>query len=102
MRIEILVIEGCPHTLPAKAAVERALNLCRSQASVEEIVVRDIGRSGFAGSPTILINGRDVEPSESCCSTLRCRIYPNPENPGVPGLASLLRAIRQAALEEPR
>lgn len=104
MRIEILSVPGCPNHARAVELVRQALSSEKTRAEIVEIVVEDNGaaaRLGFPGSPTIRINGRDIEPAASQTQfALRCRLYGNPENPGVPRENSVVRAIRAAASEE--
>lgn len=68
------------------------------RAEVCEIPVADEGTAaamGFAGSPTVLVDGRDVEPSDIAGQTgLSCRLYAATAS-GVPSREMLLRAIRE-------
>lgn len=82
MRIEILAIEGCPSTAEAVATVEDAL--LAVGRSTTEVGVRtlhdpagDHGK-GFAGSPTILVDGRYLFPDGAAAQGLACRIYQTP------------------------
>lgn len=104
MKIEILHIVGCPHLPAARQAVGRALALAQAAARIEEICVSNANAflPGFAGSPTILVDGRDVEPGSPGNIGLSCRIYGNPENPGVPVFTAILAAIETAKNSEPR
>ncbi|MEV6120207.1 hypothetical protein AB0M23_06725 [Streptomyces sp. NPDC052077] len=55
-------------------------------------------RSAFAGSPTILIDGRDPFAEPGTTPSLSCRIYRTPQGPaGAPGPDQLRRALREAA-----
>jgi len=100
LRIQILTIAGCPNAAAARDAVGRALQLAGTQAIIQEIVVGSAEVPGFAGSPTILVNGRDVEPATRCDGP-GCRIYANPGNAGTPALQSIQVAI-EAALQAER
>jgi type IV pilus biogenesis protein CpaD/CtpE len=76
--VEILWWEGCPSTERARADVERAL----SELGLDPTVVRmreietdaQAEDAGFVGSPTILIDGRDLAPSDEPTG-LSCRVY---------------------------
>jgi hypothetical protein len=81
MRIELLWWRGCP-------SWERAIELVGEQmtaagldpGSLEVREVRDEAdaeRESFTGSPTILIDGRDIEaaPEAAGGSRLTCRVY---------------------------
>ena len=66
---------------------------------IEEVLVSDASIAaslGFAGSPTILVNGHDVEPAGSDRAVgLACRLYAHPESPGLPLRESIARAVRE-------
>src|SRR5436190_1304932 len=77
--IELLWWEGCPNT-------EEALDLLREEMSAvgldpEAVLVREIAtdadaeREGFPGSPTIRVDGRDVDPPRDEPVGLTCRVY---------------------------
>ena len=78
-RLEFLWWEGCPNT-------EEALDLLREEMSAvgldpEAVLVREIAtdadaeREGFPGSPTIRVDGRDVDPPRDEPVGLTCRVY---------------------------
>ncbi len=77
--IEFLYWEGCPSHPEAMALLEQVLaDLGRD----EEIVIREVEtdeeavRLRFPGSPTIRIDGRDVDPEGAAARpALNCRIY---------------------------
>lgn len=102
MEIELLVVPDCPSAGPAAAAVHTALrDVGLSGIDVTTTVIaspQEAELRGFAGSPTILLNGHDpfAEPRQR--PALACRRYPYPSGPsGVPELAALRRALKQAA-----
>jgi hypothetical protein len=63
MKIECLYSEGCASREALKANIDTALHLEELDAQVLYRVVteEEAGRLGIAGSPTVWINGRDVE-----------------------------------------
>jgi len=85
IRIEVLVFEGCPHA-------ERAIDLAVAVAgrfgrgiSVERVEVDTLDKAanlGFLGSPSIRVNGCDVEGKTTSDGTLSCRVYD--DGSGVP------------------
>lgn len=98
MKVEILYVAGCPHAQPAREAVECALREAHVRANVQAVLVNEqnAGRTaGFAGSPTVLINGRDVEPAQS--AGLSCRIYAGGK--GYPSQDVVRRAVERAMAE---
>jgi hypothetical protein len=79
VRVQLLFVPDCPHVESARAAVLRCLGALKLKVDVEEIdlasPMTDDHLRGW-GSPTILVNGRDVggrtEPSQGP----NCRLYP--------------------------
>ena len=65
LAIELLVSEGCPARQRTREMVENILAADGVEAVVTETVVRtkdEAQRLHFLGSPTIRINGVDIEP----------------------------------------
>ncbi|MGB6822743.1 MAG: hypothetical protein WBE21_11740 [Candidatus Acidiferrales bacterium] len=105
MKIEVLYFSGCPNFSLAIARVQEALAVANIQAEIREVVVRDNSdalRLEFPGSPTIRVNGRDVDPSASGEQNvgLQCRLYSGTQNPGAPDREFIVRALREAVREE--
>ena len=78
--IEVLTFQGCPNAEPAVELVERVVSELGVEARVRRIEVADHEEAAthrFLGSPTIRVNGRDIEPSagERAGHTLACRVY---------------------------
>jgi hypothetical protein len=64
MKIEVLFLEGCPHYRPAVERLKSVLQQEGVDAKVSEIEVKDESAAkklSFFGSPTIRINGLDIE-----------------------------------------
>ena len=64
-RVEILYFEGCPNHERALDVVERVAGELGLQPAIELVAVPDAeaaGRLRFLGSPTVRVDGRDVEP----------------------------------------
>ncbi len=79
-RVEILYFDGCPNHEPARALVERVAAKLRVEPAIElvEVVGPDAAAElRFLGSPTIRVDGRDVEPGadERHEFMLSCRVY---------------------------
>jgi hypothetical protein len=97
MRIEVLYFDGCPNYSPA---VERLRNVLAGDglhAEVIEIEVRDESAARelkFFGSPTIRVNGLDIETSSRQVSEtgFACRCYPG----GLPSEEMIRAAVREA------
>jgi hypothetical protein len=61
--------------------------------------VSDIEGTGFAGSPTITVNGADIFPDGAPSSDLACRIYMTPSGfAGLPTMDQLTKALRDRGL----
>ncbi len=77
--IELLWWEGCPSTEAALSELRRALDevgLSEAEIRTREIQSEDeAGELQFAGSPTVLIDGRDVADAAGQPIGLSCRVY---------------------------
>ena len=78
--VEVLTFEGCPHAEPALELVKRVLADTGLGATVRRVDVPNAEAAAaqrFLGSPTIRVNGRDIEPgiTERGQYVLSCRIY---------------------------
>src|SRR5215471_9192941 len=65
MKIELLYFEACPNHEPAMNILREALESSGLQGRIEEVQVRTQSEAeamGFVGSPSIRINGSDIEP----------------------------------------
>jgi hypothetical protein len=79
-RVEILYFDGCPDHEPARALVERVATELQVEPAIELVEVGEPGAAAelrFLGSPTIRVDGRDVEPGaeERDEFVLSCRVY---------------------------
>ena len=85
MRIEVLYVPGCPNFQPAVERIEKVLVSESLRADIEEVPVNNDAEAKalqFHGSPTIRVNGNDVEFMETKSPSLASRLYPN--RSGVP------------------
>lgn len=106
MKIEVLYFQGCPHHAPT---VERLHDVLANEgiaAEVMEIEVPDARAAeslAFPGSPTVRINGMDIEdPPAAGTIGLSCRVYMHGSIPeGIPPVEAIRRALRKAK-ETPR
>jgi hypothetical protein len=101
--IEMLTFAGCPHAQAALELVERLVTELELEAAVRRIDVTNLEQAEahrFLGSPTIRVNGHDIEPSATDRSdyTLACRIYGTEQGAtGEPDEGLLRRALLAAA-----
>ena len=79
MRVELLYWSGCPSHQQALRDLRDALAECG--ADPDAVIVREISTEGaaqterFVGSPTIRIDGVDVQPPRDEPTGLSCRVY---------------------------
>jgi hypothetical protein len=99
MKIEVLYFDGCPNHKPAVERVRQVLAEEGLSAEVLEVNVNESSiaqKVGFLGSPSIRVNGLDVEPaarSERACG-MRCRTYSvNGRIEGLPSREMLRHAM---------
>ncbi len=102
MRVELVVVPGCPHEGVAAAALRSALaDTGLSDVPVHTRVVRtdrEAADVGFTGSPTILLDGVDPFAHPGARPGLACRLYPTATGPaGVPDAGQLRMALTRAA-----
>ena len=98
VRVEVLVFDGCPH---AEAAIQSAQAIAERlgpAVSVERVEVNTpemAAELGFFGSPSIRVNGEDIEGKTESAGRLCCRTYEG--GSGLPPEwlieASVLRAL---------
>ncbi|WP_084620701.1 hypothetical protein [Agromyces italicus] len=83
MRAEVLHIEECPSWEDAGRGLRSALDATghRDVAITFTLIASaaDATRLPFAGSPTILIDGQDLFPSDGRTTDLACRVYLTPK-----------------------
>ena len=83
VQVELLYWEGCPSYPEARELVEDVLRSRGLETSLELRKVEtqeDAERWRFPGSPTIRIDGRDVDPrGAGARPALTCRIYGRPD-----------------------
>lgn len=82
LRVELLVIEECPHLSQALADLESVLGGGVLETPVQLVMVNSLEDAeflGFQGSPTIRVNGEDVVPAPELPVALACRLYRDAE-----------------------
>src|SRR5579859_3017702 len=102
MRVELLFWAGCPSHAKALGELEAVMSdaaLDPSSVIVREIETdTDASAEGFIGSPTIRIDGLDVQPEPREPVGLTCRVYRRRDGriSPTPDPADLREAIERA------
>jgi hypothetical protein len=103
IKIELLYLDGCPsrdaflprlHELLAEAGVQASVEQCRVESDA------DAQRGRFLGSPTLRVDGIDVDPRAGTRTDygLQCRLYPTEQGlRGAPPDEWVLAALQRRA-----
>ena len=100
MTVEFLYWEGCPSHPEARELLEDVLREQGAEADIRVLEVKsreEAAELGFPGSPTIRIDGRDVDPAGADePPSLTCRIYYLPDGrvSPIPSREQLEEALR--------
>ncbi len=103
MRVEVLYFEGCPNHEALMPRLEKLLDQAGVRTDVGLVEVPDDAaaqRERFLGSPTLRVDGRDVEPGADARSDfgLKCRLYRTPNGlGGLPNDEWILAALADHA-----
>jgi hypothetical protein len=97
MKIEVFYFEGCPNYLPTVERLKHVLRQEGLRTEVHEIEVEDelaAKALNFFGSPTIRVNGLDIEidARDTRVTGLACRRYSG----GLPQEEMIRSAVREA------
>jgi hypothetical protein len=104
VKIEVLYVPECPNHALVLERLREILPAESFHKHVAEVPIEDsvIAQSlKFPGSPTIRVNGQDVEPESQDVTSfgLMCRLYS--DGSGAPSTRSLRAAIKKACPSEP-
>jgi hypothetical protein len=102
MKVEVLYFKGCPNHEPAIERVRNALWNEGLPILVDEVEITDpdmAQKFGFLGSPSIRIDGIDVEPRAREINRFGfgCRTYSDDEGrrSGLPSVSLIQQAARE-------
>jgi hypothetical protein len=97
VKVQLLYFDNCPHWTVMEERLREALKVTDNVETIERCLVETQEAAEayrFAGSPSILLDGRDPFPSSSGEFGLTCRVYSTPEGPaGAPTVEQLAAAI---------
>ena len=102
MKIQVLYFTGCPNHMPTVELAWQVIAEIGLDAEIEEVEVTsgdDAAPLRFLGSPTVLVNGVDIEASARTRMDFgfSCRTY---DGVGVPPRALMAAAVESAAAKE--
>jgi len=97
--VEVLYFSGCPNYKPTLRLVREVLGELGLSVDIREVPVETAEEAQsrrFIGSPSIRVDGRDIEPEARGRRDfgLSCRMY---GDSGVPPKALLIEALREAS-----
>lgn len=78
MNLQLHYFEGCPGHIPTLELAREVLADMGMEAEIEEIDVKTNEQAqaiGFRGSPTLLVDGRDIEDRRDTIGGMGCRVY---------------------------
>ena len=98
MKIELLYFDGCPNYKRAWNDLAEVIIKYKLDASVRLLNVDTVEKANelkFAGSPTIKVNGHDLEDYEGD-GIMACRVYDENNRQGFPSLELLSKRLKEA------
>jgi hypothetical protein len=103
MNVELLYFDGCPKHPLVLAHLRELLSQIAPTATLQQVRLNSDQQAQaerFLGSPTIRVNGSDIEPHADARHDygMRCRLYRSPDGlTGIPTEKWLVAALRNAA-----
>lgn len=84
MTIELLHIDGCPGAEVLLARLRALLDAAGDDTPIRQRLIEsddDARRERFLGSPTLRVDGRDIDPGAHARQDygIGCRLYPTPD-----------------------
>ncbi|MFZ0821434.1 MAG: hypothetical protein WAM91_15305 [Candidatus Acidiferrales bacterium] len=100
LRIEIFYVPECPHVEEALANLKEVLRMEGVLLKIRHVAITDLRAAEaarFRGSPTIRIDGLDIEgeTSEPTNFGMACRLYSGETRRGVPPKEMIQAAVRR-------
>lgn len=101
--VQVLYTRDCPHAEPTVALVREVASAITPDAVVDSVPVeseQEVEQTAFLGSPTIRVDGRDIEGRDGDPPLMGCRMYPGAG--GVPPRwlveAAVVRALKPQSM----
>jgi len=103
--VEFVYEKGCPNIKPTRQMLLQAFLKINTKPHWQEWEVNDSSSPEYVryyGSPTILVNGIDIDESKDSNNANQCRLYAQSDKAfsGVPSMEKIIRAIQKATTEE--
>jgi len=100
MHVELIYEQTCPNIDAAREQLRRAFSTAGLAPDWQEWEVHAADAPAHVhgyGSPTILVNGRDVSGEMGEGDDMCCRVYAHDEadNKGVPSVTDIVRALQK-------
>jgi hypothetical protein len=101
VKVELLVIPGCPSAEEASGLLRTALDDLGLPHTAFTLVLIDSEETAraraFSGSPAFVVDGIDLFAATETVGGMTCRVYRTPDGlRNVPALRDLRRALEQA------
>jgi hypothetical protein len=98
--VELQYFDGCPNSHEMIHRVKEAIKQYKIPIEYHEILINTPEKAEefeFRGSPTVLINGNDLEGMPApITGNLSCRYYKN----GLPSVETIIKILRNSANKE--
>lgn len=99
MKVDVFFFGGCPNHEPTVKLVQEIVRELGVDADVREVEVastEEVERLRFLGSPTVHVEGVDIEPArrDDASYAMSCRMY---GSSGVPPRALIVSALTASA-----
>jgi mercuric ion transport protein len=100
--VEFIYEKNCPNVKSTRAQLLQAFSKLKIKPHWLEWEINDVSAPAYVrhyGSPTILINGKDIDESRDSTNPEQCRLYAHSDNTisGVPPIDNIMNAIQAAA-----
>jgi mercuric ion transport protein len=104
LKIELIFDSDCPNVEATRNSIRAACSSEGLEAKWQEWDKADPNAPEYArkyGSPTILVDGKDLENFPESAGSQCCRLYEsvNGEVAGVPGVETIISALRKTNFE---
>ncbi len=98
--VELIYDSGCPNVVLSRSKLLQAFSALNIKPHWLEWEINDVNAPAYVrqcGSPTILVDGKDVDEVKTSGNTNHCRLYIQSDNTitGVPSIENIINAIQE-------